>query len=143
LAISKANSVACRLDYPALVIGCDTVADLDGEALGKPRDRDDAQRMLRMLSGRRHSVWSGLCLIDSLDQRRWADRAESQLVMTELSEQDLQAYLDSQAWKGKSGAFGFQDGPSWLTLVSGTAENVVGLPIDLLNQLIVKASGSR
>jgi septum formation protein len=137
LATQKASSVAeYKLPYPALVIGCDTVADVDGELLGKPRDRHDAARMLKLLSGRLHSVWSGLCVVDSTTGRLEVGVAESQLEMTPLSNSELNAYLDSMDWQGKSGAFGYQDGHPWLKIVSGTAENVVGLPLDLLQELI-------
>ena len=139
LAKQKATNVAHSLPYPALVIGCDTVADVEGELLGKPRDRDDAARMLKLLSGRTHSVWSGLCVVDSQTQSLWMDVAESQLTMTPLTTVQLDQYLDSQAWAGKSGAFGYQDGHPWLRIISGTAENVVGLPLDVLHQTLLKA----
>lgn len=136
LAIQKARSVATVIPYPALVIGCDTVADVDGQLLGKPKDRQDAQRMLQLLSGRAHSVWSGLCVIDSASGRMESRIAESQLLMSELSESQLRDYLDSGAWQGKSGAFGYQDGHPWLKIISGSAENVVGLPMDELVELL-------
>ncbi len=142
LAQQKATCVAQRVPYPALVIGCDTVAELNGEILGKPTDRADAKRMLRLLSGRRHSVWSGLCLIDTAIGSISCDQAESQLDMKKLSEQELTAYLDSGDWQGKSGAFGYQDGHAWLRLVAGTAENVVGLPIDVLEKLLANQLGN-
>lgn len=136
LAIQKANSVARLLPYPALVIGCDTVADVNGQLLGKPKDRQDADRMLRLLSGRTHSVWSGLCLSDSTTGQQWTGIAESQLEMLPLSQVELNVYLDSLEWRGKSGAFGYQDGHPWLRIISGTADNVVGLPLELLQKLI-------
>lgn len=139
LAKQKATNVAQSLPYPALVIGCDTVADVEGELLGKPRDRDDAARMLKLLSGRTHSVWSGLCVVDSQTRSLWMDVAESQLTMTPLTTVQLDQYLDSNAWAGKSGAFGYQDGHPWLRIISGTAENVVGLPLDVLHQTLLKA----
>lgn len=138
LAQQKATCVASRVPYPALVIGCDTVAELNGEILGKPSDLADAERMLRSLSGHRHSVWSGLCLVDTASQSILCDHAESQLDMKRLSQQELTAYLDSGDWQGKSGAFGYQDGHVWLRLVAGTAENVVGLPMDVLEKLLAK-----
>ena len=58
--------------------------------------------------------------------------------MSALSESQIAEYLDSEDWVGKSGAFGYQDGHPWLQLVSGTADNVVGLPLDLLKQMLVK-----
>lgn len=136
MALQKAANVAGMIPYPALVIGCDTVADVDGQLLGKPKDRQDAARMLRLLSGRKHSVWSGLCLIDTVTARRSMGIAESQLEMLSLSQIELNTYLDSLDWQGKSGAFGYQDGHPWLRIISGTAENVVGLPLDLLQDLL-------
>ncbi|MFO0939905.1 MAG: nucleoside triphosphate pyrophosphatase [Pirellulales bacterium] len=113
LAYQKASSVAKLVPYPALVIGCDTVADVDGQLLGKPKDRQDAQRMLRLLSGRIHSVWSGLCVIDSANGNVRSVIAESQLFMNQLSETELTEYLDSGAWQGKSGVW-IPDGHPWL-----------------------------
>ena len=142
-AVAVANAVAktsaITADSGDIVIGCDTVADVEGELLGKPRDRDDAARMLKLLSGRTHSVWSGLCVVDSQTQSLWMDVAESQLTMTPLTTVQLDQYLDSQAWAGKSGAFGYQDGHPWLRIISGTAENVVGLPLDVLQKTLLKA----
>ncbi|MBX3422921.1 MAG: septum formation protein Maf [Pirellulaceae bacterium] len=139
LARQKAADVAARVSQPALVVGCDTVADIDGQILGKPRDRADAQRMLMQLSGRRHSVWSGLCIQHTTSKRSWSESAESQLDMRLLAPWELQSYLDSGQWQGKSGAFGFQDGPPWLALVAGSADNVVGLPLELLARLLQQA----
>ncbi len=139
LASQKAADVAGRLPYPALVIGCDTVAEVDGVILGKPIDETDARRILLLLSGRRHNVISGLTLIHSTSNLMWSGYAESQLDMLSLSLDDLQRYIRSGDWKGKSGAFGYQDGHPWLKLVSGTAENVVGLPLDLLDSLLHQA----
>lgn len=138
LATNKAYSVAQKLPYPALVIGCDTVADVDGQLLGKPKDRQDAARMLGLLSGRMHSVWSGLCVIETVTRQCVTGVAESKLQMHSLGKLELQDYLDSFEWQGKSGAFGYQDRQPWLEIVDGTAENVVGLPLDLLQQLLNK-----
>ena len=64
--------------------------------------------------------------------------AKSELTMSELSESQIAEYLDSEDWVGKSGAFGYQDGHPWLQLVSGTADNVVGLPLELLKQMLAE-----
>jgi len=136
LAVQKAADVALRIVEPARVIACDTVADCDGLVLGKPTDREDAERMLRMLSGREHSVWSGLCVWDTASSEFHVESAESRLEMAPLTSAMIEAYLDSGAWIGKSGAFGYQDDHDWLQLKSGTASNVVGLPMDLLKQML-------
>ncbi len=136
LAVQKAANVAMKVSGPAIVIACDTVADCDGHVLGKPTDREHARQMLQMLSGREHSVWSGLCVWHTDSSEFEIQPVESRLYMTELSSQMIEQYLDSGAWQGKSGAFGFQDDLPWLKLVSGTASNVVGLPMPELADLL-------
>ncbi|MBQ9875244.1 MAG: Maf-like protein [Thermoguttaceae bacterium] len=126
---------------PFVVVSCDSVAVCGGEILGKPRDRDDAERMLRRLSGTRHSVITGLCVwrVDPAGRvpSKTVRRVEiSILQMEELSEERLASYLASGLWEGKAGAFGYQDGNDWLELVSGTASNVVGLPTEALALLL-------
>jgi septum formation protein len=136
LAHQKAWDVAGRLPYPALVIGCDTVAEIDGIILGKPADQSEARRILSLLNGRRHNVWSGLALVHSgtLESRR--DFAVSTLDLHFPNDGEMEAYLRSGEWQGKSGAFGYQDNHPWLSLVSGSADNVVGLPLELLDKMI-------
>lgn len=141
LAVQKAADVAARVDVPSVIIACDTVADCDGVVLGKPRDRAHAREMLQMLSGREHSVWSGLCVWNSATSEFDVQSACSVLTMQPLDDELIEDYLDSGAWQGKSGAFGYQDGLPWLTLSSGTAENVVGLPMDLLKQMLSTSTG--
>lgn len=135
-AYQKAADIRPRIDGEAVIIACDTVADVQGEMLGKPRDRKHAEHMLRSLSGRIHSVYSGLCVWHVPDGEPDVRVAKSELIMDQLSDSQIQAYLDSNEWVGKSGAFGYQDGHSWLKLVSGTASNVVGLPLDLLREML-------
>lgn len=136
LAYQKAMDVAPRVDGAAIIVACDTVADIMGRVLGKPEDRRHAEEMLRMLSGRKHAVYSGLCVLEIPGGEPRVEVAKSELEMATLSEEQIQSYLDSEGWVGKSGAFGYQDGHPWLTLISGTADNVVGLPIDLLKSML-------
>ena len=136
LAVQKAADVAARVNEPATIIACDTVAECAGQVLGKPRDRAHAEAMLRLLSGREHSVWSGLCLWDTPSEEFRVESEVSLLTMAPLSESMLAEYLDSGAWQGKSGAFGYQDDHPWLKLTLGTASNVVGLPMELLAQML-------
>lgn len=140
LAIQKARDVAPRVAGPAVIVACDTVADIMGRVLGKPEDRRHAEEMLRLLSGRRHAVYSGLCVLPIPSGELQVEVAKSELEMQTLSEQQIAGYLDSQAWFGKSGAFGYQDGHPWLTLLSGSADNVVGLPVDVLRQMLAKVA---
>ena len=138
LAYRKAADVARRVDA-GLIIAADTVAESRGQILGKPVDRDHARHMLQELSGREHRVLSGVCVwrvpSGSPDMRVEA----TTLKMDRLTEDQLQEYLDSDAWQGKAGAFGYQDGLDWVTLLEGSESNVVGLPMELLTTMLADA----
>lgn len=135
-AYQKAADIRSRIAGDAIIIACDTVADIQGQMLGKPRDREHAEQMLRLLSGRMHRVFSGLCVWRLPEGEPDVQVSKSELVMDPLSDAQIEAYLESDDWIGKSGAFGYQDGHPWLKLISGTASNVVGLPLDLLREML-------
>ena len=98
--------------------------------------------MFRFLSGSEHEVISGLCLLNpALPDETLVESVVTRLVMDPLSDEELQAYLDSNQWQGKAGAFGYQDGIAWLHILSGTESNVVGLPIERLEELLKPKGG--
>jgi len=135
LALQKAKSVAGGVES-GLVIGCDTVAECRGQILGKPDDRRHAREMLRLLSGREHRVLSGLCLWRRPDDRTLVNVAVTTLKMDPITDAELTDYLDSGQWEGKAGAFGYQDRLGWIHIVEGSESNVVGLPMELLAELL-------
>jgi len=135
LAYEKAANVAQRLGQ-GIILGCDTVAECDGEVLGKPSDIVLARRMLKTLSGREHRVLSGLCLWNYPALPPKTRVAVTQLRMDELGAEQLDEYLNSYQWEGKAGAFGYQDRLGWVHIVEGSASNVVGLPLELLEEMI-------
>ncbi|MFN9435775.1 MAG: Maf family protein [Planctomycetota bacterium] len=135
LAYQKAANVIQKIDS-GFVVACDTVAECMGLILGKPAHREHAREMLMRLRGREHRVYSGLCLWDKTTSHRSVRVAVSTLRMDAISDADLELYLDSDEWIGKAGAFGFQDGPLWIELLDGSPTNVVGLPMELLSQML-------
>ena len=135
LAYQKAADVAAQCP-DALVIACDTVVECRGRILGKPRDRDDARDMLRQLRGAVHHVYSGLCLWQSPERRTSTGVAVTQLRMRSISDEQLEQYLDTGDWEGKAGAFGYQDRHDWLWIEAGSESNVVGLPLELLAEML-------
>jgi septum formation protein len=137
LAHQKAADVIARVDS-GLVIACDTVAECRGQILGKPSHRDHAREMLCRLRGRPHSVYSGLCLWDKESARRSVRVDVSKLTMAAISDAAIEEYLDTDQWIGKAGAFGFQDGPPWIELISGSPTNVVGLPMETLKSMLLE-----
>ena len=92
--------------------------------------------MLTLLAGREHRVYSGLCLWRRPDDTIKLAVETTTLVMDPLFRAQLAEYLAGGGWEGKAGAFGFQDGLDWVHIVSGSETNVVGLPMELLQQLL-------
>jgi len=145
LALRKAADVVRRMETTtnetsAIVIGCDTVAECGGAVLGKPNNEEHARNMLRRLSGTVHRVYSGLCLwphqipqpVRPIETRV----AVTELRMDRLADADLEEYLASGLWRGKAGAFGYQDRVGWLHVVAGSEANVIGLPTELLAEML-------
>jgi septum formation protein len=139
LAWQKAADVAQRIER-GIVIGCDTVAECCGQILGKPKNRDHAEQMLRLMQGREHHVYSGLCLWPRPGTEPHVKVSVTRLVMDPLSASALDAYLATDAWEGKAGAFGYQDGPGWVHVIEGSESNVVGLPMELLQEMLEELS---
>lgn len=147
MAYQKAKDVVLRLKSdPArtekgntVVIGCDTIAECAGQILGKPQDVDHARTILRLLSGREHHVYSGLCVWPLSDSHPQLKVECTKLFMETLGEGQLDEYLASGLWEGKAGAFGYQDRPGWLRILQGSESNVVGLPMELLSAMMEAA----
>ncbi|MCC7086020.1 MAG: septum formation protein Maf [Pirellulales bacterium] len=135
LAYAKAADVAQRVGR-SMIVACDTVAECDGQILGKPPDVNLARRMLEMLRGREHRVLTGLCVWDYPDRPPETRVAVTRLRMDFLSDAQIDEYLESYLWEGKSGAFGYQDRHGWLQIVEGSESNVVGLPMELLGKML-------
>lgn len=142
LAYQKAQDVA--LDCQSgLVLGADTLAECVGQILGKPRDRHHARQMLRLLRGRNHHVYSAICLWRRPDNWTRVEVAVTKLQMHDISDQQLEAYLRSNAWDGKAGAFGYQDEHNWIEILEGSESNVVGLPLELLAAMLRQLGAAR
>lgn len=140
LAWQKAADVAARFPE-GTVIGCDTVAEFGGQALGKPRDEEHARSMLETLSGQVHRVYSGLCVWHFPANEPDIRVARTVLRMDPLSPIQIEAYLATCDWEGKAGAFGYQDGLSWVHVLEGSESNVVGLPLELFKEMLAAVAG--
>ena len=136
-AYRKAADVAPQVEH-GVVIGCDTVAECRGQILGKPRSQVHARAMLELLRGRSQHVYSGLCLWRRPDDTVQVDVAVTKLRMEQVSQAELERYLESGAWHGKAGSFGYQDRTGWLRVLHGSESNVVGLPLELLEEMLTQ-----
>lgn len=134
LAEAKARRGAELVDQPSIVIGSDTTVVLDGEVLNKPTDRDDAIRMLSMLSGRTHTVYTGISLVDSLSGRSTTTSRHTHVTFRHLDADEIAAYVNSGSPLDKAGAYGIQDdfGAVFVRHVEGCYYTIVGLPLELL-----------
>lgn len=135
LAYRKAMRGSEMVDGDVIVIGSDTTVVLDNTVLNKPADAAEAADMLRRLSGRTHTVHTGLALVargKGLGQRR-ASRA-TRVTFRELSDAEIDAYVASGSPLDKAGAYGIQDdfGAVFVSRVEGCYYTIVGLPLELL-----------
>lgn len=129
LSLDKARSVAVGVGT-ATVLGADTVVAVDGEILGKPVDVDDATRMLRLLRGRTHSVFTGVAALDTETGQSAIAACESRVTIRPLSDAELVDYIVIENPMDKSGAYAVQDKSAGLAeSVDGCYLNVVGLPL--------------
>jgi len=129
VALSKARSVAKRVTE-GLVIGADTVVVDAGEAIGKPRDMEDAVRILTQLSGKTHEVITGVALIDARTGREnvWAETTK--VTFRELSDVEIREYVEVEKPLDKAGAYGIQGrAAAFVSRIEGCYFNVVGLPL--------------
>ncbi|MBI2823165.1 MAG: Maf family protein [Planctomycetia bacterium] len=135
LAYQKAADVSTRVG-PAIIIACDTICECQGQILGKPLNIDHARRMLAMLSGRRHRVFSGLCVWRVPEGEPTVRVAETTLRMDPLTAEQIDRFLATGQWEGKAGGFGYQDDLDWVHVEHGSETNVVGLPMELVAEML-------
>lgn len=141
LALAKAAAVADGLTGDAVVLAGDTVVALDGEELGKPSDRAEAERMLRRLAGRTHAVHSAVAVATSRGDLREATVATTEVTFREIGEAELEWYLATEEWQGKAGAYAVQGAAAvFVTDMHGLHTTVIGLPLAPTIQLL-RAAG--
>jgi septum formation protein len=138
LAISARKAGAVARDFQGeLVLGADTVVVLDGDILEKPTDPRDASRMLSLLSGKTHRVFTGLTLIDTATGRALSDVAVTSVTIRRLSAEDIRRYVETEEPLDKAGAYAAQGRATvFIESVSGCFYNVVGLPLACFWNLI-------
>jgi septum formation protein len=134
------------------VLGADTIVVVDGQILGKPSNPADAERMLRLLSGRTHKVTTGVCVMGpktgtnspaTKTETLGETRSETTLVtMSALSEEEIRAYIATGEPMDKAGAYAIQGIASrWIPRIEGDYSNVVGLPIAVVYRMLKEVGG--
>jgi len=127
----KAAAVAATVD-DGVVLAADTVGWCDGRPVLKPADEADARRILRMLGGRRHELWTGVCLWRKPDGLQVAWQEMIRVHMKAMADAELDDYIRTRQWVGCSGAYAIKENGDPLLTVEGSVTNVVGLPMDSL-----------
>lgn len=147
IAWQKAAAIATAMvaGQPTVVLTADTIGWSNGQVIGKPADATDARRILQLLGGTVHELWSGVCLwiLPSQIQIAWQERSD--VAMTAMSDADLEAYIATGIWEGCSGAYAIQEeGDDPLVQVrTGTKSNVIGLPMETLVPILQALDANR
>lgn len=127
LAMQKAMCVS-KQNKGAVVLGCDTVVATENEILGKPQTQEQAAEMLKLLSGKTHFVYSGVCITDGERTESFASKTEVEFY--DLSEKTILSYVNSKEPMDKAGAYGIQGlGSALVKGIKGDYYTVVGLPL--------------
>jgi septum formation protein len=118
-----------------IVLAADTVGWLHGQPIGKPADEADARRILRLLAGTEHELWTGVWLWRRPDDMQVAWQEFSRVAMRSLSESEIDAYLATRTWQGCSGAYAIQgENDPYVRVIGGSTSNVIGLPMETLEK---------
>jgi septum formation protein len=149
--LAREKAIAVFQRQPTqVVLGADTIVVVDNAILGKPRDHDDAARMLRLLSGRTHEVITGVCLIhpsrDDLGLTAGTQKPELEsasdstlVTMRQLSENEIRDYIATGEPMDKAGAYAIQGIASrWIPRIEGDYSNVVGVPVALVYAILTE-----
>lgn len=141
LALLKASAACGELikggEKGHIIIGADTIVEADGKILGKPKDAQEAQKMLKMLSAREHNVYTGVCVMNQSDANAVCRSVCTAVEFYELSDSVINAYIATNEPMDKAGAYGIQGKGTLLVKgIRGDYFNVVGLPVSALAKIL-------
>ena len=133
LAISKAHTVRELIDFPAIIIGCDSTFDVDGVSFGKPGSPEVARQRARAMSGRSGLLHTGHCIIDTVKGVEIADRVTTKVTFSELSDEEIENYIASGEPLHVAGGFTLDGhGSPFIPVIEGDYTNVVGISMPFL-----------
>lgn len=139
LAILKAHTVAKTIDFPALVLGCDSTFEFEGKSLGKPETRDKAIARAKQLSGKSGILHTGHCLIDTKQQIELSERSSAKVNFAKMSDEEIEDYVNTGEPLKVAGGFTL-DGNSapFINSIEGDPSGIIGLSLPLLRRMILK-----
>ena len=135
-ALARGKCLAVAAQHPgAVVLGCDTVVDVDGEIFGKPHSVEDAKRMLRALSGATHQVHTGVCVSNGTRTESFVDSCR--VTFFPLGEEEIERYAATKEPYDKAGAYAIQGRAAlWLDRIEGDYYTIMGLPVSRTVRLL-------
>ena len=138
--LSRRKASAAAEKHPgSFILAADTLVSLDGHSLGKPVDSEDAVRMLHLLSGKTHHVYTGVTVI-SPDGGIFTDYDKTDVTFAQLSDEEIQYYVHSGEPMDKAGAYAIQGRAGlWITRIEGSDTSVIGLPLWIVRNLLTRA----
>ncbi len=138
LSRAKAQSVSYQVTE-GIILGADTVVVLNSEILGKPEDKREAFLILQKLSGKTHTVYTGVTLVNKSNGRIVSDYDSTQVTFNRLDDEKIKSYIDTGEPMDKAGAYGIQGMGNFLVKgIRGSLDNVIGLPTEKLKEMLKK-----
>ena len=136
LAFLKANDVAGRVDN-AIIISADTLVVHNKSVLGKPKDTQDAKRILSLLSNSEHDIISGVCIMDMPSKKKLLRIGRTHIKMKRISDEEIEIYVRTGEPMDKAGAYAVQgEGKRFVEKIEGSYSNVVGLPLEIVQEML-------
>ena len=136
----KVTTLQSEIDNGSLLIGADTVVCIGNDIIGKPNNKNEARKSLKKLSGRSHSVFTGVTVLDTASKKLFEGYEETIVTFHELKDEDIESYVSTSEPLDKAGAYGIQGlGEMFVKKIDGEYSNVVGLPEKLTLSLLKQA----
>lgn len=138
LALAKAKDVAGKFS-DCLVIGADTVVDFEGQIIGKPADAKEAEEIIRKLFSAPHKVITAVAIVRIVDGTEIVESEATTVYPKKLTDEQIAEHIESKSWRGKAGAYAIREnGDEFIEKIEGSLTNVMGLPMELLRQMLKK-----
>lgn len=137
LAKLKAETVA-KKHSDSIIIGADTLVSFEGKQIGQPKDKDDARRIIKELLGKTHEVFTGVCVVNTANNKIMQDFEVSKVTLRDVSDEVLEEYLATGVYAGKAGAYDIGDAEFkvFIDNIEGCRYNIRGTPIEKIENMM-------
>ena len=137
--VMKAKELLVNEEKGTVVIAADTIVELDGKIIGKPKNETEAFKMLKLLASRSHNLITGIAITEIKDSKIVIDYDITVVTLLNLSDEDIREYIKIGEWKGRAGAYSSRDNASlFIKEIQGSPSNVIGLPMQKIFEILKK-----